>query len=68
MIRRAMAAVVATKRAASVRVVTRAISQKDVVESGKAAQEAELRRDFERHGLKFAVPADIKYKDERMKM
>jgi hypothetical protein len=31
----------------------------------RLARDAELRRDFERHGLKLAVPADIKYKDER---
>jgi carbonic anhydrase/acetyltransferase-like protein (isoleucine patch superfamily) len=46
-------------------VPTRRISQKDVSKAADVAAEAALRRDFERHGLKFAVPASLKYNDER---
>jgi len=46
-------------------VPTRRISQKDVSKAADAAADAALRRDFERHGLKFAVPASLKYNDER---
>jgi hypothetical protein len=57
----------ALRRSGSVLLVvpTRRISQKDVSKAADAAADAALRRDFERHGLKFAVPASLKYNDER---
>jgi len=41
----------------------RGISQKDVVDRAREAEQDTLKRDFLRHGLKLAVPADVKYSD-----
>jgi gamma-carbonic anhydrase len=53
------------RRLVHLSVPVRLISQKDVSGAADAAAEAAVRRDFERHGLKYAVPASVKYSDDR---